>query len=472
MLLGVDVGTTGARALLVDPADGRILREAVREYPLQTPRPLWAQQNPEDWWTAAEAAIAEASAGHTLTGIGLSGQMHGVALLGADGKVLTPAQIWCDSRCHEECQWITQRVGPARLIELTSNPALVGFSAPKLLWTRNHQKEIWKLARHFLLPKDYVRYRLTGEFHTEVSDASGTLLFDVANRRWSQEMLEALEMDPAWLPQVHESTVPSASWNGVPVVGGGGDQAAGAVGAGIVKSGLVSVTVGSSGVVFAHADQPVRDSAGRVHTFCHAVPGKWHVMGVTQGAGLSLRWFRDEFAPGASYPELLERLPEHSQGLLYLPYLMGERTPHLDPQARGVFCGLTGAHRFGHLLRSVLEGVAFSLKDCLEILREMRVPVHEVRLGGGGARSPEWRQILADVLDQDQVVLEASEGPAYGAALLAGVGTGVWRSVEEACEPCIRVHSRTTVGDSSRYLAPYVLFREVYQRLAPVFPRL
>ncbi len=500
MLLGIDVGTTGARALLVSE-DGTVLASDTQEYPLHTPRPLWAEQDARDWWQGTVAAVRGALSqlehpGH-VTAIGLSGQMHGVVLLDAAGEPVAPAMLWCDGRTEEECREITRRIGSERLIELTANPALAGFSVPKLLWMRRHRPDAWGAARRFLLPKDYIRYKLSGDFATEVSDASGTLLFDVANRRWSQPMLDALELDPSLLPPVHESTVVSTRLSadaardlgleaGTPIVGGGGDQAAGAVGAGIVTTGLVSVTVGSSGVVFAHADKPLRDPRGRVHTFCHAVPGAWHVMGVTQGAGLSLRWMRDQiFGPlemEASlsagkdpYEVMTERaaaIPAGSDGLVFLPYLMGERTPHLDARARGVFCGLTAAHTQSHMVRSVLEGVAYSLRDCLEILTGMGVPSREVRVAGGGARSSLWRQILADVLGHEVFTINATEGPAYGAALLAGVGTAVWPDVPAACAATVRIDGRVEPHAVAAYARAYPLYRELYERLAPVFPRL
>jgi xylulokinase len=506
-LIGIDIGTSGTKAIVVDPADGRVVAGASAEYPMATPRPLWAEQDARDWWRATgeatRAALAKArkALGRPVDvgGVGLSGQMHGVVLVGDDGDPVTPAVIWCDGRSAEECREITERVGADRLIQLTSNPALVGFSAPKLLWIRKHLPEAYARARRFLLPKDYVRFKLTGEAASEVSDASGTLLFDVGNRRWSRPMLDALEIDPALLPSVHESTEVSARVSaagaealgipvGTPVVGGGGDQAAGAVGTGIVRAGVISSTIGTSGVVFAYSAAPVRDPKGRVHTFCHAVPGAWHVMGVTQGAGLSLRWFRDEVAGPAEraaaeaaghdiYDVLTEQAaaaPAGSEGLLFLPYLMGERTPHLDPQARGVWCGLTGAHRRAHLVRSVLEGVTYSLRDCLEIVRELDLPVGEVRASGGGGKSELWRQMQADVFGREVVTVNAAEGPAFGAALLAGVGTGVWASVPEACDATIAVTSRSAphAARQATYDHQYPLYRDVYVRLATLFPKL
>ncbi|MDB5081718.1 MAG: xylulokinase [Chloroflexi bacterium] len=505
--LGIDLGTTGARAIIVDGTDGRVVAGATSEFPLDAPRPLWAEQNPEDWWNgtveavqgALQQARQEIGTGFEVASIGLSGQMHGTVLLDEAGEVVGPALIWADGRTQAQCDFITETVGAEHLIELTANPALVGFSAPKLLWIREHRPEQWKRARKFLLPKDFIRYRLTGEYASEVSDASGTLLFDVAGRRWSAEMLQLLELDPSLLPAVYESQEVSGRVHnqaaaqlglkaGTPVVGGGGDQAAGAVGNGIVRPGLVSSTIGSSGVVFAYAEAPARDTGGRVHTFCHAVPGAWHVMGVTQGAGLSLRWFRDEVAGPletaaaqaagkdiyAVLTETAASAPVGSDGLLFLPYLMGERTPILDPQARGVWFGLTAAHHRSHMTRSVLEGVAYSLKDSLEILLEMGVSVAEIRASGGGGKSPLWRQIQADTFNREVVTVNASEGPAYGAALLAGVGAGFWPSVAAACEATIKVTSSTSPDPAAArvYAKYFPIYNELYARLKTLYPKL
>ncbi len=505
--LGIDLGTTGARAIVVAGEDGRVVAGATSEYPLDAPRPLWAEQNPADWWRgtveavqgAIQKARAEVGPSFEIAAVGLSGQMHGVVLLDKSGEVVGPSLIWCDGRSQAQCDFITQTVGAEHLIELTANPALVGFSAPKLLWIRENRPDQWSRAHKFLLPKDFIRYKLTGEYASEVSDASGTLLFDVAGRRWSGEMLERLELDPALLPAVYESPEVSGRLSatgadelglkaGTPVVGGGGDQAAGAVGNGIVRVGSVSSTIGSSGVVFAYAEQPARDPGGRVHTFCHAVPGAWHVMGVTQGAGLSLRWFRDEVAgpleiadagqAGRDIYELLTEaaaaVPPGSDGLLFLPYLMGERTPILDPLARGVWFGLTAAHSRAHLTRSVLEGVVYSLKDSLQILLEMGVAVEEIRASGGGGKSPLWRQIQADTFDREVVTVNASEGPAYGAALLAGVGAGFWPSVAAACDATIQVTTHTSPNPQAAqvYARYYPLYGELYARLKTLFPKL
>jgi len=502
-LLGIDVGTTGTRAVLVNEA-GQVVAGATAEHlPMATPKPGWAEQDPADWWRATVQAVRQVLeaadvAGENIRGIGLSGQMHGVVLLDAGGEVLRPSIIWCDQRSQSQCDWITEHVGRERLIELTCNPALTGFSAPKLLWIREHEPGTYDKVRHLLLPKDYVRFRLTGEFATEVSDASGTLLFDVRSRSWSQEMLRLLEIDPMILPAAHESPVVSARVSreaaretglsaGTPVVGGGGDQAAGGVGNGIVKAGIVSSTIGTSGVVFAFSEEPVLDPKGRVHTFCHAVPGKWLVMGVTQGAGLSLRWFRDNFgqietqAATLSGSDVYDLLVDEaagvqpgSEGLLYLPYLMGERTPHLDANARGVFFGLTARHNRCHVIRSILEGVAYSLRDALEILREMGIPLAQIRASGGGGKSALWRQIQADVFGVEVVAATAGEGPAYGAALLAGVGTEVWDNVETACEAGIReVQMHEPEPHHVRqYETYYSIYRQLYPTLKPWFDAL
>src|ERR1700674_156858 len=460
-LLGIDVGTGGTRAVLLDEA-GRVLGAATAEHaPMASPELGWAEQDPRDWWRAARGAIAEclkkasASAGE-VAAIGLSGQMHGLVLLDAAGEVVRPALIWCDQRTEEELRAITERVGAKRLIELVANPALTGFTLPKIWWVRAHEPEIWSRVRSIMLPKDYVRFKLTGTRATDVADASGTLLFDVVNRRWSVEMLKASDLKAEILPEVFESPETSGRMSregaeasglraGTPVVAGAGDQAAGAVGMGIVEPGNVSATIGTSGVVFAATSSPVVEPMGRIHTFCHAIPGRWHVMGVTQGAGLSLRWFRDQFGGRASYDGLMKeaaKVPASADGLLWAPYLMGERTPHLDPNARGALVGLTAQHTRAHVIRAILEGVAFSLRDTFTIFRELGVPVKSIRLGGGGARSSLWQQIQADIYGLPVDLVAADEGAAYGAALLAGVGAGGWRSVEAACGTAVHVAKR------------------------------
>jgi xylulokinase len=461
--------------------------------PFASPRTGWAEQDPDDWWRACRQAIPraleasgiEASA---IAAIGLTGQMHGATLLDADGRVVRPALIWCDQRTQAECDELTERLGPARLIELTSNPALTGFTLPKLLWVRRTEPDAWARVRHVLLPKDYIRYRLTGRFATDVADASGTLLFDVARRQWSREMFEHTRLDRDLLPEAFEGPQVTGSITaagadatglviGTPVVAGGGDQAAGAVGMGIVRAGVVSATIGTSGVVFAATDRPALDPKGRVHTFCHAVPGRWHVMGVTQAAGLSLRWFRDRFGSGANdgrdpYERLTDEalaVPPGADGVLWAPYLMGERTPHLDAQARAALVGLAASHTRGHVIRAILEGVAFSLQDSFKILEAMQVPVEAIRLGGGGARSPLWRQIQADVYGQPVQTVAAEEGAAYGAALLAGVGAGLWPDVDAACERVVRVTSEVVPGEGQPVLArQYRAYQALYPALRQV----
>ena len=489
-LLGLDVGTGGTRAVLID-RDGVVLASATCDHaPFASPHTGWAEQDPADWWRASAAAIREVQAAapdRAIEAIGLSGQMHGAVLLDAQEQVVRPAIIWCDQRTGRECREITDTIGAERLIELTSNPALTGFTLPKLLWVRRHEPQAWQRIRSVLLPKDFVRMRLTGVRATDLADASGTLLYDVTHRRWSDDVLAALHLDPSWLPRAfegpevtgvvsaqaaHETGLPE----GTPVVAGGGDQAAGAVGMGAVRPGVVSVTLGTSGVVFATTDTPLRDPAGRVHTFCHAVPGRWQVMGVTQAAGLSLRWFRDTFTAHdgrtVSYDALTAEasaVAPGADGVLWAPYLMGERTPHLDPDARAALVGLAASHTRGHVVRAILEGVAFSLCDALEILCSMGVPITSVRAGGGGARSSLWRQILADAFNVPVGPLEADEGAAFGAALLAGVGAGVWPSVEAACDRTVRLAAETAPDAAAVDVLArsYDRYRTLYGALAP-----
>jgi xylulokinase len=488
-VLGIDVGTGGTRAVLLDQA-GRVLGAATAEHAeMASPQLGWAEQDPRDWWRAARVAIEECltaagATGAEVSAVGLSGQMHGLVLLDATGEVVRPALLWCDQRTEEECREITERVGAKRLIELVANPALTGFTLPKIWWVRKHEPELWPRVRSIMLPKDYVRFKLTGARATDVADASGTLLFDVVRRRWSAEMLEASDLRAEILPEVFESpeitgrvTTDGARASGLregtPVVAGGGDQAAGAVGMGIVAPGNVSATIGTSGVVFAATSDPVVEPKGRIHTFCHAIPGRWHVMGVTQGAGLSLRWFRDQFAAGASYDALMieaAAAPAGAGGLLWAPYLMGERTPHLDPNARAALVGLTAQHTRAHVVRAILEGVAFSLRDTFTIFRELAVPVKSIRLGGGGARSHLWQQIQADIYGMPVDLVAAEEGAAYGAALLAGVGTSVWPSVDAACETSVHVAKRVqpiaqNVGLVNRR---YEEYRKLYPALRTI----
>jgi xylulokinase len=462
-LLGIDVGTGGTRALIVDEK-GNVVSSATEEHaPFASPRIGWAEQDPEDWWRACGLAVRKALSGAHLRGeditcAGFSGQMHGAVMLDARDRVVRPALIWCDVRTGEQCRRFTEKMGADRLIRLACNPALPNFTLTKFLWVRENEPLNWRQVCSVMLPKDYVRFRLTGDRAIDVADASGTLLLDVANRCWSREILEAAEIKDSLLPRLFESPeicgkVSQAGAEatglkaGMPIVAGAGDQAAGATGMGIVAPGVVSATIGTSGVVFAATDRPALDPKGRLHTFCHAAPGRWHVMGVTQAAGLSLRWFRDRFGAGAEdgrdpYERLTaeaSEIPPGADGLLWAPYLMGERTPHLDPDARGALIGLTASHTRGHVIRAILEGVAFSLKDSFTLFEEMQAPVSRVRLGGGGARSFLWRQIQADVYGREVEIVEAEEGAAYGAAILAGVGVEQWKSVEAACAEVVRV---------------------------------
>ncbi|MFN7920811.1 MAG: xylulokinase [Bryobacteraceae bacterium] len=491
--LGLDIGTGGSRALLVN-AQGEVTQgfTALHE-DMRMERPLWAEQRPENWWDAAQAAIrgvlAQAGVtGAAVTGVGLSGQMHGLTMLDASDQVIRPALIWCDQRSQAQVDWINRTAGKENVLRWIANPVLTGFTLPKLLWVRDNEPRQFERLRRVLLPKDYIRFQLTGEYATEVSDASGMAMFDVVNRKWALPLVEKVGLDAAILPKAYESfevtgrvTARAAALTGLaegtPVVGGAGDQAASAVGNGIVKSGIASCTVGTSGVVFAHQDQPAYDPAGRVHTFCHAVPGKWHVMGVTQGAGLSLQWFRNQLAPGTSYDALTAEAataPAGSQGLFWMPYLMGERTPHLDALARGGWVGLTAKHSRADLIRSVLEGVSYSQRDCLEIIRGMGTSLTKVRLSGGGARSEFWRQMFADVFATPVATLATQEGSAYGVALLAMVGTGHFASVEQACDAVIReTESRAPdSAASAEYETRYRVFTKLYPALAGLYPLL
>jgi xylulokinase len=488
-LLGIDVGTTGTRALIVD-GDGKVIASGVEEHrPFASPESGWAEQDPQDWWRACGIAVrralkASGASADEIACVGFSGQMHGAVLLDAQGEVVRPALIWCDQRTDKQAKFLEESLGRENLIRLTCNPPLTNFTLTKLLWVREMEPENWKRVRHVLLPKDYVRFRMTGEFVTDVADASGTLLFDVAGRKWSAEVLRATGIDERILPTVHESPEISARISatgaeatglkaGTPVVAGAGDQAAGAVGMGVVRAGVVSATIGTSGVVFAATDKPSLDPLGRLHTFCHAIPGRWHVMGVTQAAGLSLRWFRDRFAAGEDdgsdpYERLIAEAsdsPACAEGVFWVPYLMGERTPHCDPNVRAALIGLSASHTHAHMIRAILEGVAFSLRDSLTIFREIHVPIEQIRLGGGGARSALWRQIQAETYGQEVQLLGAEEGAAYGAAILAGVGAGAWKSVDEACDSVVKVTQR--IKPEARRAAAMEKGYQVYRRIYP-----
>lgn len=487
--LGIDIGTGGSRALLVDEKGKVVAGVTAPHEDMRMDRPLWAEQRPENWWDAAKIAIrgvlAEAGvSGADVKAIGLSGQMHGLVLLDAENNVIRPSLIWCDQRSQAQVDAINQTVGKEDVVSYTANPMLTGFTLPKLLWVRDNEPANFARAKKLLLPKDYIRFCLTGEHATEVSDASGTGLLDVVTRRWSKEMAERLKLDSSLLPTVKESVevtgqvTPEAAEatglaSGTPVVGGGGDQAASGVGNGIVTPGIASCTIGTSGVVFAHLDRPRYDQQGRVHTFCHAVKGKWHVMGVTQGAGLSLQWFRNQFAPGLDYDALTTEAatsPPLSRGLFWMPYMMGERTPHLDPYARGGWFGITAKHTRADLVRAILEGVAYSQRDCLKLVEEVGSDVQKVRLSGGGARSPFWRQMFADIFATAVSTLDNQEGSAFGAALIAMAGSGAFASVEEAC--AATVHETASLlpraHSSAAYQRGYEIYSVLYPTLKPI----
>ena len=502
-LLGIDIGTSGTKTLICDE-DGTVLATAMAEHAISSPRPGWSEQDPEDWWAATGKATkavlkkAKIKPGD-VGGIGLSGQMHGSVFLGSGPKPLRPALLWNDQRTAEQCRQIEEKAGGREaLIELVANPALTGFTAPKILWVRQHEPKVYQRTKHVLLPKDYIRYRMTGEYATEVSDASGMLLLDVVNRVWSDKLLALLDIDKALLARLHESPDITGTLHeegakalglraGIPVVGGAGDQAAGAVGNGIVSPGIVSATLGTSGVVFAHSDRPTRDPQGRVHTMCHAVPGKWCVFGCMLSAGGSFQWLRnqlgaDEVAAARKknvdpYELLVARAaaaPVGSEGLFFLPYLTGERCPHPDPLARGGWIGLTARTTRDMMIRSLLEGVTFGMRDALEIMKHMGIPAAQVRASGGGARSDFWRHLQADVYNLPLVLTNATEGPAYGVALLAGVGTGVWSSVEQACKATIKQTAKVSPNRklASLYDRHYQTYAKLYSDLKDRFPEM
>jgi xylulokinase len=488
--LGLDVGTGGSRALLVD-AHGRVQYSFTAPHEeMRMLKPLWAEQDPDDWWRAGQAAITgvlqEARAGSDdIAGIGLTGQMHGLVLLNAQHKVIRPALIWCDQRSQKQVDFVNAKLGKELVLRAIANPVLTGFTLPKLLWVRDNEPDKFETIRHFLLPKDYLRFKLTGEFATDVSDASGTSMFDVVNRRWSEELMDALGLQKSILPKAYESSEITGRLNaeaaaatglraGIPVVAGAGDQAASAIGNGITKPGTMSCTIGTSGVVFAYQSKPAYDDAGRVHTFCHAVPNAWHVMGVTQGAGLSLQWFRNRFAPDVEYDDLTAdatRSPAGSHGLFWLPYLMGERTPHLDANARAAWIGLTAKHQRADLVRAILEGVCYSQRDGLEIINQLGAAPQLVRLSGGGGKSPFWHQLFSDIFNVKVATLETQEGSAYGAALLALVGTGEYKSAAELCDVAIKeVTVKEPDADSAAfYQKRYEVYQSLYPALKSVF---
>jgi xylulokinase len=489
LVLGLDVSTTATKAVLLDDS-GDIVASSSVEYPYDTPLPLWSEQDPQLWWDATVGAVRAALSGsgsrsEDVKAVGFSGQMHGLVALDTDGRVLRPAILWNDQRTEAECERIREAVGPERLIRITGNDALPGFTAPKLVWVKRHEPDTWSRIAHILLPKDFVRLRLTGGYAVDRADGAGTLLFDLAERDWSSEVVDALGIDPAWLPKTYEGpevtgeiTEEAAAATGLqpgtPVVAGGGDQAAAAVGVGAVEPGVVSVSLGTSGVIFATTDGPRIDPLGRLHAFCHAVPRRWHNMGVMLSAGGSLRWYRDTLAPGLDYDALLDEAfaaPAGSDDLLFLPYLTGERTPYADPLARGAFVGLTVHHGRGHLTRAILEGVAFGLRDCMELMRSVGpADVAEIRATGGGSKSTLWRQILADVLATTVVTTSTSEGAAHGAALLAAVGCGWFATVEAACQELVEIRERVDpTSEVDAYSHRYERYRALYPSLAPTF---
>lgn len=492
-LLGLDISTTAAKALLVD-SGGQVIGVASKPLTVSTPRPLWSEQAPADWWSGMAGAIREVLGGAGVTGdavlaIGLTGQMHGLVLMDGAGEVLRPAILWNDQRTAAQCDDIRARVGRERLIRICGNDALTGFTAPKILWVRQHEPDLYARARHVLLPKDYIRYRLSGDFAMDCADGSGTMLFDLGRRTWSAELLSALDLPPAWFPPVFEgpsvtgvvsagAAAETGLKTGTPIVGGGGDQAAQAVGVGAVAPGIVALTLGTSGVVFAATEKALVQPEGRLHAFCHAVPGRWHFMGVMLSAAGSLQWYHDHLAADMPFEDLVaeaEGIVPGSEGLLFLPYLTGERTPHPDPLARGAWVGLTVRHGRGHMTRSVLEGVAFGLRDSFTLIREAGLgDINQVRLSGGGARSPLWRKILADVLGVELVTVNTTEGAAYGAALLAGVGASIWPDVDTACAETIRLTGHTTpdAAAATIYEPIYDLYRGLYPALQDTFAAL
>ena len=472
------MGTTGARAVAIN-ASGVVLATASEEYPLSTPQPGWVEQDPKRWWAASQLVLklVVAQVKEPPLALGLTGQMHGAVFLDRHDRVFRPALLWNDQRTANQCRSITNKVGADRLVEITGNPALTGFQAPKILWLREHEPDAYARIRRVLLPKDYIRLLLTGGYATDPSDASGTLLLDLRSRTWSAELLDALEIPREWLPAVYEGPLvtgtitPRAAEatglpSGLPVIAGGGDNAAAAIGNGIVRPGLVSSSIGTSGVVFAHTDRPVIDPSGRLHAFCHAVPDRYHLMGVTLSAGGSLRWWRDTVNASLDYDALsniAEQAPPGSEGLLFLPYLSGERTPHMDPSARGSFFGLTLRHSLSHMTRAVFEGVAYSLMDCLELVTGLGISVAEVRATGGGARSRLWRQLQADIFGLPVRRVGIDEGPAFGAALLASIAAGAYSDVIDACA-VIQTDPETSVPDPERHLL-YQTYRRIYTDL-------
>ena len=492
MLLGIDISTTGAKALLIDEK-GNVVSSSTTSFMLSTPHPLWSEQNPHDWWEGIVRSICQVLqqagiTGSEISAIGMTGQMHGLVLLDEHGEVLRPAILWNDQRTGSQCDEIRTRLGKERLIRLTGNDALTGFTAPKVLWVQQNEPEIFAKVRHILLPKDYIRYKLTGEYSVDKAGGSGTILFDLEERTWSGEVLAGLDIPAELLPPSYEGPEITSNVNvsaaavtgltvGTPVVAGGGDQAAQAVGVGAVQPGIIALTLGTSGVVFATTESALVEPEGRLHAFCHAVPGRWHFMGVMLSAAGSLQWYRDTLAPAVSFDELIDEAQDiqpGSEGLIFLPYLTGERTPHPDPLARAAWIGLTVRHTRAHMTRAVLEGVAFGIKDSFTLIQKAGLgSIDQVRISGGGAKSILWRQIIADVLGVELVTVNTTEGAAYGAALLAGVGAGSFYTVQEACEAAIQITGRTSPSDNTQlYQQFYPRYRALYPALASEFKAL
>ncbi|MDE2857047.1 MAG: xylulokinase [Chloroflexota bacterium] len=491
-LMGLDISTTSAKALIIDHT-GEVIAVANSPQPISQPQPLWSEQDPADWWEgmvkSIRAALAESGLrGEDISAIGLTGQMHGLVLLDKQGEALRPAILWNDQRTGAQCDFMTETIGARRLLELTGNPALTGFTAPKILWARDNEPDVYAAAAQVLLPKDYIRYKLTGVYATDLAGASGTSLLNVAERAWSQDVLDALDIPAAWMPPVHEGTEVTSRISaaaaaatglsaGAPVVGGGGDQAAGAIGMGCVRPEVIGVTVGTSGVVFAPLSSYAYEPEGRLHAFCHAAPDTWHFMGVMLSAAGSLQWYKDTFAAAMDYDSLLAEaaaVPAGSEGLFFLPYLTGERSPHPDPLARGAFIGITSRHSRGHMTRAVLEGVAFGLKDSFTLIDQVGLPEEfEVRISGGGAKSPVWQQIIADVLGAPLVNVNTTEGGAFGAAVLASVAAGVFDDVASACAAMIQTGQSVTVGaNAAIYAERYGIYQSLYPTLQQTFARL
>ena len=493
LLLGIDLSTTGAKALLIDET-GRVVSSATTPLSLSTPRDLWSEQEPLDWWEATTNSIRQALASadeprQKVAAVGLTGQMHGLVVLDRERQVLRPAILWNDQRCGAECDEIRARVGRGRLVQITGNDALTGFTAPKILWLEQNEPEIFRRIKHVLLPKDYIRYKLTGALAMDKADGSGTMLFDLRKRTWSPEILESLNLPADWFPQTFEGHEKTSEVNqeaaevtglsaGIPVVAGGGDQSAQAIGVGVVRPGTIAVTLGTSGVVFAATESPLIEPQGRLHAFCHAVADRWHLMGVMLSAAGSLQWYRDRFASDRSFADLVDEaanVSSASDSLIFLPYLSGERTPHPDPFARGAWIGLTTRHDRAHLTRAVLEGVAFGLKDIFELMKGVGLgSIEQIRVSGGGAKSSLWRQILADILEAELVTVNTTEGAAFGAALLAGVGAGVWPEVDTACAKTIVVNDHVSPQRDSRdrYRSLYEQYKNLYPTLKPTFDAL